>query len=136
MQITTSTMQGRVPIVILHLDGNLDASNFTDVIQKTQELYNSGARDMLIDLSKVPYISSAGLMSIHTLFLIFAGQSIQTSSSGRTAFRSLNPGRDKAAREHVKILSPHPAVLDVFEMVGLNDFFEIFEDIDSAVKSF
>jgi anti-anti-sigma regulatory factor len=136
MQITTSTMQGRVPVAVLHLDGNLDASNFTDVIQKSQELYDSGARDLLIDLSKVPYISSAGLMSIHTLSLIFTGQSIQTGSSGRTTFRSLNPGRDKAAREHVKMLGLQKAVSDVFEMVGLKEFFETFDDIESAVKSF
>jgi len=73
--------KGRVPITILQLNGNLDASNYTEPIQKAQELFAGGARDLVIDLSNVPHISSAGLMAIHTLALIFGGT--QTSGTHR-----------------------------------------------------
>jgi anti-anti-sigma factor len=66
MQINISTQQGRVPITILQLNGDLDASNYTEPIQKAQELFAGGVRDLVIDLSNVPHISSAGLMAIHT----------------------------------------------------------------------
>ena len=136
MQITSSKQQGRVPVTILHLEGNLDASNYTDAINEAQKLFDGGARDLVIDLSKVPYMSSAGLMSLHTVSLIFAGQNMQPNSSGRPSFRSLDLNRDKAAREHLKLLSPQPAVDQVLDTVGLKQFFEIFTDLDSAVKSF
>jgi len=136
MQISSSKQEGRVPVTVLHLDGNLDASNYTDVIRKAQELYDEGARDLVLDLGRVPYMSSAGLMSLHTISLVFGGQSLQTNSAGRPSFRSLDPDRDQAARQHMKLLNPQSAVDQVLDTVGLKQFFEVFNDLDSAVKSF
>jgi len=76
MHISFSKQQGRVPVTVMQLTGELDASNYTDVINKAQESYDEGVRDLLIDLGKVPYVSSAGLMSLHTVVLIFSGQSM------------------------------------------------------------
>lgn len=136
MQISVSKHQGNVPVVVLHLEGNLDASNYTNVIKQAQESFDGGARDLILDLSKVPYMSSAGLMSLHTVSLIFAGQNLESNSSGRPTFRSLDPDRDQAARQHMKLLNPQPAVDQVLDTVGLKQFFEVFIDLDSAVKSF
>lgn len=136
MVITSSTKEGRVAVTILHLAGELDASTYTNVIKKAQELYDGGARDLLIDLARAPYISSAGLMSLHTVALIFAGQSLNPNSSGRPTFRSLDANRDQLARQHVKLLSPQPAVSQVLDTVGLKSFFEVFDDLEGAVKSF
>jgi anti-anti-sigma regulatory factor len=136
MQINFSTQEGRVPVTVLHLAGELDASTYTDVIKKVQESYDGGARDLLIDLGNVSYISSAGLMSLHTVALIFAGQSLQPNSSGRPTFRSLDPKRDDAAKQHVKLLNPQHAVEQVLDTVGLKSFFEVFTDLESAVKAF
>lgn len=136
MVITSSTKEGRVPVTILHLEGELDASTYTNVIKKAQEIYDGGARDLIIDLGRAPYISSAGLMSLHTVALIFAGQSLNPNSTGRPTFRSLDPNRDQLARQHVKLLNPQPAVSQVLDTVGLNSFFEVFQDLEIAVKSF
>ncbi|MBL8077049.1 MAG: STAS domain-containing protein [Anaerolineales bacterium] len=136
MQINFSKQEGRVPVTVLHLAGELDASTYTDVIKKVQESYDGGARDLLIDLGNVSYISSAGLMSLHTVALIFAGQSLQSNSSGRPTFRSLDPKRDDAAKQHVKLLNPQQPVEQVLDTVGLKSFFEVFTDLESAVKAF
>ena len=82
MQISFSKQEGRVPVTIMKLMGNLDASNYTDVIAKAQDAYDEGARDLLIDLSEVPYVSSAGLMSLHSVALIFAGHSMKSKEIG------------------------------------------------------
>lgn len=136
MQISSSKQTGRVPVTILHLAGDLDASNYTEVIRGAQELYDAGARDLLIDLGNVPYMSSAGLMALHTVSLIFSGQNMQPGESGRPSFRSLDMQKDQAAREHVKLLGPQPAVDQVLETVGLKEFLEVFTDLEAAVKSF
>jgi anti-anti-sigma regulatory factor len=136
MIITSSKMDGRVPVTVLHLHGDLDASNYTDVIREAQEMYRNGARHLIVDLTKVPFMSSAGLMALHTVALIFAGQAVHNVDSGRPSFRALDPQRDGAAREHVKLLSPQSQVDQVLETVGLKQIFEVYADVESAVGSF
>jgi anti-anti-sigma regulatory factor len=136
MQISLSKQAGRVPVTIMQLTGELDASNYTDVINRAQESYDDGVRDLLMDLSKVPYVSSAGLMSLHAVVLIFAGQSMQSKETGRPSFRSINPQRDSVGLQHVKLLSPQSAVEQVLDVVGLKQFFDIHTDLETAVQSF
>ena len=136
MQISFSKQEGRVPVTIMQLIGNLDASNYAEVIAKAQTTYDEGARDLLIDLSKVPYVSSAGLMSIHSVALIFAGNSLNVKDSGRPAFRSINAQNEKAVRLHVKLLNPQPDVEQVLDVVGLKHFLDIFTDLGAALQSF
>ena len=136
MQISFSKQEGRVPVTIMQLIGNLDASNYAEVIAKAQTTYDEGARDLLIDLSKVPYVSSAGLMSLHSVALIFAGHSMNAKDSGRPAFRSINAQNEKAVRLHVKLLNPQPDVEQVLDVVGLKHFLDIFTDLGTALQSF
>jgi anti-anti-sigma regulatory factor len=136
MQISFSKLEGRVPVTLMKLVGNLDASNYTEVISKAQASYDEGARSLLLDLSEVPYVSSAGLMSLHSTALIFGGYSMKAKESGRPAFRSVNAQNEKVVRQHVKLLSPQPAVEQVLDVVGLKQFLDIYTDLDTAVKSF
>lgn len=136
MQISFSKQQGNVPVMVMTLTGNIDASSYTDVIQKAQEAFDEGSRNLLIDLGAVPYVSSAGLMSLHTVVKIFAGQSVQPKDGGRPSFRAINKDQDDAVRAHVKLLNPQPAVEQVLEMVGLKLFFDIHTNLETAVNSF
>jgi len=136
MQISFSKQQGRISVTIMQLTGDLDASNYIEVITKAQEVYDSGVRDLLIDLKKVPYVSSAGLMSLHTIVLMFAGQLLKSKETGRPSFRSINPQRDSTGLQHVKLLGPQPGVEQVLDVVGLKQFFDIYPDLETAVQSF
>jgi anti-anti-sigma regulatory factor len=136
MQISFSKQEGRVPVTVMKLAGNLDASNYAEVIAKAQDMYDEGARYLLIDLSGVPYVSSAGLMSLHTAALFFAGYSMHPKESGRPAFRSINAQNEKVVRQHVKLLNPQTAVEEVLDVVGLKQFLDIYTDLETAVQSF
>jgi len=133
MQISFSK---RDHVSIMHIMGDVDSSSYTDVINKAQEAYDGGIRNLLIDLSKVPYVSSAGLMAFHTVARIFAGQPVQAKDGNRPSFRAINMQQDGSARERVKLLSPQVAVEQVLDMVGLSAFFSVFGDLDTAVRSF
>lgn len=133
MQITLSK-HGKV--TVMHILGDVDSSTYTDVIRKAQEAFDDGARDLLLDLEKVPYVSSAGLMALHSVARIYAGHSLSNPDGGRPTFRAINPKDDSGAREHVKLLALQPAVSQVLEVVGLSLFFETYTDLESAVKSF
>ena len=136
MQISFFTQQGNVPVTVMQLTGNIDASSYTDVLNNAQQAFDEGSRNLLIDLSNVPYVSSAGLMSLHTIVRIFAGNSVQPKDGGRPSFRAINKEQDNPIRAHVKLLSPQPAVEQVLEMVGLKLFFDIHTDLEVAVNSF
>lgn len=133
MQITFSK-HGQV--TVMHLIGDIDASNYTAIIDKAQEAYNDGARHLALDLEKVPYVSSAGLMALHTIARIFSGQMTQTKGGGRPVFRSLNPKQDISVKDHVKLVNPQPAVEQTLDVVGLKQFLEVYKDLDTAIKSF
>ncbi len=136
MQINFSKHESRVPVTVMKLTGNLDASNYADVIAKAQGMYDDGARDLLIDLSEVPYVSSAGLMSLHSVALVFGGFAVNSKESGRPAFRSINAQNEKTVRQHVKLLNPQSTVEQVLDVVGLKQFLDIHTDLETAIQSF
>ena len=136
MLITVSKAEGRPEVTVLSLHGNLDSQDYTEVIEKAQAAYDAGARKLVLDLAGVPYMSSAGLMAIHTAALVFGGTAVQKGPGGRPSYRALDPHEDHAARLHVRLVGPQPRVAQVLETVGLMQFFDVFEDIAAAVNSF
>jgi anti-anti-sigma regulatory factor len=47
MEITVYQVQGRVSVTVLQPHGDVDASNYRDLIAKAQEVCNAGAQDIL-----------------------------------------------------------------------------------------
>lgn len=133
MQITMSNHEN---VAVMQLTGNVDASNYTEVIDRAQQVYDDGARNLLIDMGKVEYVSSAGLMALHTVIRIFMGHSINSKDGGRPIFRSVNPQQDLAGRDRVKLLAPQPAVAQVLDVTGLKQLLQVFTSFDEALRSF
>jgi len=133
MQISFST---HANVTVMHLSGDVDSSNYTEVISRAQKAFDDGARNLLLDLEKVPYVSSAGLMAFHTLARVYSGQTFLDANSGRPIFRAINPAKDASAREHFKLLNPQQPVEQVLDVIGLKAFFEIFTDMETAIASF
>jgi anti-anti-sigma factor len=131
MEISISIEQAQEPIAVMHLTGDLDASNFLNVVTKAQEIYQKPARNLIIDLSEVPYISSAGLVAIHKIALLYSGVPQQVEQNTRPDFT-----HSSTARKHVKLLSPQPAVNQILETTGLKLFFKVFDNLESALQSF
>ena len=71
MNITTSQKQGRVPVTILKLVGMLDSSNYSLLVDEAKKIHLNGVRDLVIDLSKLTFMSSSGLGAIHKTALLF-----------------------------------------------------------------
>ena len=123
-------------VTVMHIIGDVDSTNYTDVVIQAQEAYKEGARNLLLDLTKVAYVSSAGLMAFHTLARIFSGHSIEGKDGSRPTFRAINIKEDLSVRDHFKLLNPQFAVEQVLDVVGLKQFLEIHTDLDTAVQSF
>jgi anti-anti-sigma regulatory factor len=136
MNITVSQAQGRVPVTVIQVEGQMDGQNYRDLIDKAQELFKTGARDFLLDLSQLTYISSAGLVALHSVALLASGETPPDTSQGWKAMKDMDRGKQAGTQKHVKLLNPKPEVGSVLEMVGFTQMFDVFSDKDKALKSF
>ena len=106
MNITTSQKQGRVLVTILKLAGILDGSNHMQLVDEAKKIYQSGMRDLLIDLSKLTFMSSSGLGAIHKTALLFRDPPKADRRSDRAATHAIYRERGIQVSKHVKLLLP------------------------------
>ena len=136
MQITVSTQQGNVPVTVVQPHGEVDASNYAELVNKVDALIKEGAKDFLVDLSDVPFMSSAGLVALHSIAITLRGEKPADPQSGWSALKSMDRTRERGMQKHVKLLSPQQYVADTFENAGFTQFFEVFSDLKKAIASF
>ena len=136
MDITVSTQQGNVPVTVVQPHGDIDASNYTELVKKVEGLMKGGAQDFLIDLSDVPFMSSAGLAGLHTLAMMLRGEKLVDPEAGWAMFKSMDRSRASGMQKHIKLLSPQAGVADTFDKAGFTLFFEVYTDRQKAVASF
>ena len=131
MEINVTLHEGKEPIAIMHLKGDIDASNFIEITDKAEEAFNNPSPYLIIDLSDVTSISSTGLAAIHKIALLYSGvpQNVEENSNPDFTHSS-------NARKYVKLLNPQPEVDKTLAAAGLKLFFKVFKDLDSAIASF
>jgi anti-anti-sigma factor len=136
MNISATTEAGRVDVTVLRVEGQLDGQSYQNLIAKARELFDEGARDFVLDLTDLTYISSAGLVALHSIALMLKGEEMPDTEHGWSAYRSMGRGSEAGMQAHIKLLNPRDEVRSVLEMVGFDRLFEIFTDRNEAVKSF
>ena len=136
MEMTVEQVQGQVPITVLALDGALDASNFEDVIAKAQDIYNSGSRYLLLDLTQLTFMSSSGMAAMHSVTLLMNGDEPPDLEQGWAVFHSMVRDRESGLQPHLKILNPQPPVERVLKLSGMDNFIEILTDKEAAIAAF
>ena len=136
MNITVSQQQGREQVSVIHLDGRLDSSNYENLIDEAKKLYAAGARHLILDMTNLTYISSAGIVALQSTAKLFRGESLPDVEAGWNAIHSLDNERSGGKQQNVKLLNLSPKVQSVLDMVGLAVFFEMYTDLKQAVASF
>jgi anti-anti-sigma regulatory factor len=136
MEISVTQQQGVVPVTILKPHGPLDASSYRDLISKAQEQSEGGARFFLIDMSDIPFMSSAGIVSLHVIALILRGDQPPDPEAGWEAYKSIDRDRDTGKQKYLKLLNPNPNVDKLLAMTGFKNFLEVHTNQEEAVGSF
>jgi anti-anti-sigma regulatory factor len=136
MNISVSKAAGRVPVAVLGVQGDLDASNYQVLIARATELYRSGTKDILVDLSDTNFVSSSGLVALHSIALLLRGEQPPDPEAGWAAMRAVTEGLGSEKQHHIKLLNPQPKVDRTLEKAGLKEFFEIYTDLATAIASF
>jgi len=131
MEIIISIEQGKIPVAVMKLKGDVNASNFMEVVEKARAVYDNPARHLIIDLSEVPSISSTGHVAIHKIALIYSGVPQNVEANENPDFT-----HSSSARKYVRLVSPQPAVDESLTKAGMKLFFKVFNDLESAIQSF
>ena len=135
MQITTYQAQGRVPVTVLQPHGDLDAHTYQELIAVAHREWNGGARDILLDLGDVHYLSSSGLVAIHTIARLLHGQEMPDPDAGWSAIHAIEH-ETGLAHPHLKLLSLQPPVDKVLTTTGFRKMFDVHTDLGAAVAGF
>ena len=136
MNISVNQVQGRVPVAILGVEGALDATNYQELIAEATQVYGAGVRDILVDLGRTSFISSSGLVALHSIAKILKGEQPPNPQDGWSAIHAVGRELDSGVQQHIKLLNPQPKVVRVMEKAGLKELFEIHTDRAAAIASF
>jgi anti-anti-sigma factor len=132
LQITVSRQQGRVPVTIFHLKGNIDANSHELLEAEARKAFEVGDRNLLLDLSQVGYMSSAGLRAIHAIFILLRTDT--QKESDEAIKQGLRDGTFKSS--HLKLLNPTPTVQEALNIMGIDMILEIHTNLSKAIASF
>ncbi|MCZ3366366.1 MULTISPECIES: STAS domain-containing protein [Methanobacterium] len=97
----------------LSLEGKLDAYHSTELEKCINKVIGDGCINLLLNFQRVDYISSSGLR------VVLSSLKQLKKSGGKIILSNL-----------------HPYVMEVFEISGFKQIFEIYESEEEALKSF
>lgn len=109
MQLVESRQGGAL---VVALEGRLDSASCSNFEKTMIAHLDAGAKHIVLDLSKLEYVSSAGLRSMLVAAKKSAGASSRIAVSGLTG-----------------------NVLQVFEIAGFRSYFTVFPSAEEAVKA-
>jgi len=130
MQVVVSQEQGRVPITVFHVKGEIGAHNYDQLQSQVSEAVESGMRDLILDLREVTYMSSAGLRALHAIF-----QKMHADDEMKKGMDDWWQGR-AVNSPHLKIVAPPSHVLKTITAAGVDVFLEVHKSLKDAVGSF
>lgn len=132
MEITTTVANGKVPVTILRLNGNFDANTADDFNAAANKAMQAGAADILVDMTDVPFMSSAGMRSLHWLYTTL--HPAASEDEKKQVFAAISAGVYQAP--HLKLLHPSPRVVEVLKVAGMDMYIASFKDEHAAIAAF
>jgi len=120
----TKTMDGGLPV--LHFEGSLDGQTEKLAVQAAQAVLDSGSKLLVINLSQVEMVTSAGLRALHTIYKLYTPmETIQAwqAEHGDEPFKSAS----------FVLAEPTPQVHYVLSIAGFLQSIRIFPGMREAL---
>src|SRR3972149_6785473 len=70
-RIVSEQVQAGVPVTVFHIRGWLDAQSETQLLENARLAYDEGARYLLINMSDLDTLTSAGMRALQKVYQIF-----------------------------------------------------------------
>jgi hypothetical protein len=130
MEIAVKHEQGKVPVTVFQLKGDLTAEE--PLRTQAETARDKGTRYLLLDLTNVPFISSAGLRVLHHIYSLLRDPN--TAAESGAIPRGILAGTYHSP--NLKLLKPSKNAMKAISVAGFDMFLEIHEDYQKALASF
>ena len=130
MDITTD--RPSADVTVIGLAGELDGSNFEQVIDAGRAARDAGAKRIVLDLSGLTYMGSSGLVAIHSVALLLAGKEPTSPEDGWQAIHEVNQSVGEGDPS-VLLAGPQGSVQRVLDRSGMAELFPVHPDRETAV---
>lgn len=118
LKILSEEVQVDVPVTVFHLRGWLDAQSEGQLLEAARKASDDGAHYLLIDLSELDTLTSAGMRALQKVYQIFSSH------------------EDGAKIGHLKLCSAPPQIYNVLGVTGFLQQIPMYESPDAALESF
>ena len=117
-KVTSEQMQASVPVTVFRISGWLDAQSEGQLLASAKEAYDAGARYLLIDMSALDTLTSAGMRALQKVYQLFTPK----DESPKTA--------------HLKLCQAPPQIYNVLSITGFLQNILMYESQEAALESF
>ena len=133
MDITTERPTAEVAVIVLI--GELDGSNFEQVIEVGRTVVADGASKVVMDLAELTYMGSSGLVAIHSIALLTQGREPVSPELGWQAIHDIGSEAHDPGDPTVHLAAPGPSVSRVLERSGMASLFPVHADRATALAA-
>ena len=127
LNINVSQIQADPPTTVIHLSGHLHGETERDLITAARQAQDGGSKYLLLDLSDLDVLTSAGLRAIQLIFKLFTPKSDvgMINQHGDEPYKS----------PYFKIVCPKPQIYYVLNISGFLQNIPIYNNMEEAVQS-
>jgi anti-anti-sigma regulatory factor len=122
-------------LAVIGLEGELDGSNCERVIDAGRAALAAGALRVVLDLGRLTYMGSSGLVAIHSIALLTRGREPISPDDGWQAIHDIGSEAHDPGDPTVHLAAPQPAVSRVLDRSGMTGLFPVHPDRESAVAA-
>jgi len=113
--VQISQAEGRIPVTVFQLQDRVNLGNYKELEQIAREAYDGGMRDLVIDLSQTPSLTSIGIRA-----LVIVHKMITPRDGG----------------EHFKLAGASEPMHEMLKIAGITQFIRMYNSVEEAVNSF
>ena len=118
LKISSEQKQADVPVTVLHLRGWLDAQGEGELLEQARALQEGGVEYLLIDLSELSTLTSAGMRALQRVYQMFT------------------PKEDRFKIAHLKLCNAPPQIYNVLGITGFLQNIPMYESMEAALETF
>lgn len=117
-KVSSEQRQAEVPVTIFRVSGWLDAQGESRLLEEARVVYDGGARYLLIDMSNLDTLTSAGMRALQKVYLIFT------------------PKEEHFKVARMKLCNAPAQIYNVLGITGFLQNIPMYESLDNALESF
>jgi anti-anti-sigma factor len=118
LKITSEQVQASVPVTVFRISGWLDAQSEAQFLEAARLAYDAGARFLLVDMSDLDTLTSAGMRALQKVYQMFT------------------PKEERMKVAHLKLCNAPPQIYNVLGITGFLQNIPMYESAEAALEAF